>query len=137
MSYLIDTNVLSELVRPKPDKHVIEWFDNVPNEALFISVLTIGEIYKGIEKLPDGNRQEKLRVWLKYELPAWFGNRVLAIDAATAYRWGHLMVKAKRTLATIDSLLAAQALHHELSMVTRNDKDFSFPDLEVINPWKK
>ncbi len=135
MSYLLDTNVLSELVRPKPNASVISWFSSVPDESLYISALTIGEIRKGVEGVPDARRKEKLRVWLEHELPEWFGKRVLSIDGDVAERWGRLQAQAKRPVPAIDSLLAATALHHELRMVTRNEKDFDYQGLEVINPW--
>lgn len=136
MSYLIDTNVLSELVRRKPDAKVIDWFENVADEALHISVLTLGEIRKGVELLRDDVRKEKLRLWLEHDLPGWFGARVLGVNLAVSDRWGRLLAEMERPVAAIDSLLAATALHHELRMVTRNTRDFDFPGLEVINPWK-
>lgn len=107
----------------------------MPDESLFISVLTTGEIRKGVEGVADAKRKEKLRLWLEHELPEWFGKRVLSIDAEVAERWGRLQAQAKRPVPAIDSLLAATALHHELRMVTRNEKDFDYQGLEVINPW--
>ena len=135
MSYLLDTNVISELVRPKPAKAVLAWFENIPSEALHISVLTLGEIRKGIEQMPDGARREKLRLWLEHELADWFGSRVLPVGIPVADRWGRVIAQLGRPAPTIDSLLAATALHHELRLVTRNQKDFGYPGLEVINPW--
>ena len=135
MSYLLDTNVLSELVRPKPAKTVLLWFENIPSDALHISVLTLGEIRKGIEHMADGARREKLRLWLEHELADWFGTRVLPVDIPVADRWGRLLALMGRPVPTIDSLLAATALHYELRLVTRNQKDFNYPGLEVINPW--
>lgn len=135
MSYLLDTNIISELVRPKPAKAVLTWFDNIPSEALHISVLTLGEIRKGIEQMQESARREKLRVWLEHELADWFGDRVLPIDTAVADRWGRLIAQIGRPVPSIDSLLAATALHHELRMVTRNLKDFDYPGLETVNPW--
>ena len=135
MSYLLDTNVISELVRPKPSKAVLAWFENVPSEALHISVLTLGEIRKGVEHMPDGERREKLRLWLEHDLTDWFGTRVLPVDMSVADRWGRLLALVGRPVPSIDSLLAATALRHELRIVTRNQKDFDYPGLEVINPW--
>ncbi len=135
MSYLLDTNVISELVRPKPAEAVLAWFENIPSEALHISVLTLGEISKGIENMPDGARREKLRLWLEYELTDWFGARILNVDTAVVDRWGRLVAQAGRPVPSINSLLAATALHHELRLVTRNQKDFDYPGLEVVNPW--
>ncbi|MDO8412182.1 MAG: type II toxin-antitoxin system VapC family toxin [Gallionellaceae bacterium] len=135
MSYLLDTNVISELVRPKPAKAVLAWFENIPSEALHISALTLGEIRKGVEQMPDGARREKLRLWLEHELIDWFGTRILLVDIPVADRWGRLVAQIGRPVPSIDSLLAATALHHELRLVTRNQKDFAYPGLEVVNPW--
>lgn len=135
MSYLLDTNVLSELLRPRPEARVIRWFREVPDEALHLSVLTLGEIRSGIERLGPGTRRERLRVWLETELPGWFEDRVLPIDAAVADRWGRLLTGAGRSVPAVDGLIAATAMHHELRLVTRNAADFAFPGLEVIDPW--
>ena len=135
MSYLLDTNILCETIKKNPNKSVITWLDQVPGEALFISVLTLGEIRKGIEALRELRRREKLRLWLEHELPAWFEGRVLPVDLAVADRWGRLLAAAGRPLPTIDSLLAATALHYELRLVTRNTRDFDYNGLEVINPF--
>ena len=135
MSYLLDTNIVSETVRRTPNKAVIVWLDRLPGEALFVSVLTLGEIRKGIETLADRRRREKLRIWLEHELPEWFEGRVLPVDLAVADRWGRLLAEVGRPVPTIDSLLAATALHHELRLVTRNAGDFNYPGLQVINPF--
>jgi predicted nucleic acid-binding protein len=136
MSYLLDTNVISETVRRKPDPAVIEWLTRTPDDALYVSVLTLGELRRGVERLGDGRRRERLRIWLEHELAGWFGERVIPIDTAVADRWGRLLGQIRRPMPSIDSLLAATALHHELRFVTRNTKDFAYPGLEVVNPWK-
>ena len=133
MSYLLDTNIVSETVRRNPNRALIAWLDQVPGEALFVSVLTLGEIRKGIEALSDKRRREKLRLWLEYELPAWFEGRVLPVDLSVADRWGRLFAEVGRPVPTIESLLAATALHHELRLVTRNTGDFDYPGLQVID----
>ncbi len=135
MSYLLDTNVLSETVRRRPEPIVLDWLRQVPDEALHVSVLTLGEIRRGVERAADGERRERLRLWLEHELARWFGPRVLPVDAAVADRWGRLLAEVGRPVPTIDSLLAATALHHELRLVTRNNADFAYPGLEVVNPW--
>lgn len=135
MSYLLDTNVVSELTRPRPAPPVEAWFEEVADEALHLSVLTVGELRRGVERLPAGKRKEKLRYWLEHELPAWFGERLLPIDSAVADTWGRLQAGAERTLPAIDSLLAATALHHHLRLVTRNTADFAIDGLETVNPW--
>ena len=137
MSYLLDTNVISETIRREHNKLVIRWFQQIPSEALFVSVLTLGELRKGIERLADKKRKEKLRLCLEHELPAWFEGRVLPINLAVAERWGRLLAEMGRPVPAIDSLLAATALHYELRLVTRNTGDFDYPGLEVINPWQK
>lgn len=135
MSYLLDTNVISETVRPQPDPGVMKWFDEIPDEALYISVLTLGAIRQGVEGHPDRNRREKLRIWLEYDLVERFEGRLLGVDLGVAGRWGLLAAQIGRPVPSIDSLLAATALHHELRLVTRNVRDFDYPGLEVINPW--
>lgn len=136
MSYLLHTNVVSELVRPKPEMNVLAWFDDKPNEALHLSVLTLGEIRKGVERLPGGARKEQLRFWLEQDLPAWFGDRCLPVSSAVADRWGRLLFQSGRKIGAIDSLLAATALYHGLRLVTHNEADFGFPGLEIVNPWR-
>ncbi len=136
MSYLLDTNVISELARPAPSPAVVSWFEQTPDESLHLSVLTLGEIRKGVERLPESAKRERLRLWLEINLPEWFEDRLLPVDACVAERWGRLMAEAGRPVPAIDSLLAATALHHELRLVTRNVQDFRFPGLEVINPWE-
>lgn len=135
MSYLLDTNVVSELARPRPDARVVRWFRGVPDESLHVSVLTLGEIRSGIERLPSGAKREKLRVWLEIDLPGWFEGRLLAVDGSVADRWGRLVGEARRPIPAVDALLAATALRHELRLVTRNVADFAFAGLEVVDPW--
>lgn len=135
MSYLLDTNVLSELVRPQPGPAVLDWFEDVPNDSLYISVLTIGEIRKGVEAMHNGKHREKPLVWLEHTLQDWFENRLLPVDEGVEEQWGRLTASTGKQVSAIDSLLAATALHHDLRMVTRNERNFLFPGLEVINPW--
>lgn len=135
MSYLIDTNVLSELRRKAPDPRVVAWLQERPRQSLFLSVLTLGEIRKGLERVPEPARKQALLDWLEVELPNYFVGRVLAIDAATADRWGRLMAQAARPLPAIDALLAATALHNDLTLVTRNVRDFAGLDVPLVNPW--
>ena len=139
MSYLIDTSVILELVRPKPDVAVLDWFANTPDDALFLSALTLGEIRKGVEKLTrsdDTQRREKLRLWLEHDLRDWFGPRILPIGPDVADHWGRLLAQAGRPVPAIHSLLAATALQHDLRLVTRNTRDFDYAGLEVVNPWE-
>ncbi len=135
MSYLIDTNVLSELRRKKPEPNVTQWFARRPAGTLYLSVLTLGEIRKGIEALPDSSRRLASLDWLETELPAFFSGRILPIDLAVADRWGRLVAQAGRPLPAIDSLLAATASQHGLTFVTRNLRDVQGLGVQVINPW--
>jgi predicted nucleic acid-binding protein len=135
VSYLIDTNVLSELRRNTPDSAVVSWFQNRPPASLYLSVLTLGEIRKGIEMLSAGSRQLALRDWLDVDLPTFFTGRILAVDGAVADRWGRIVAAAGRPVAAVDSLLAATAATHDLFLVTRNVKDFVAMPVTTINPW--
>ena len=136
MSYLIDTNIISELRRKDANPGVISWFAERPATTLYLSVLTLGEIRKGIEALPNSKRRLVLRDWLEVDLPAFFTGRILLVDEAVVDRWGRLLARIKRTVPAIDSLIAATALQHGLTLVTRNEADFKFPELDVINPWQ-
>ncbi|MBK8745507.1 type II toxin-antitoxin system VapC family toxin [Propionivibrio sp.] len=135
MSYLLDTNVLSELRRKTPNTGVVEWFAQRPASTLYLSVLTLGELRKGVEGMADASRRTALLDWLEAELPIFFTGRILSVDAQVADRWGRLMAAANRPVPAIDSLLAATAAHHGLSLVTRNVRDFANLGLEVIKPW--
>jgi predicted nucleic acid-binding protein len=135
LSYLIDTNVLSELRRREPNQGVLDWFLERPATGLYLSVLSLGEIRKGIESLHHGDRRSRLLDWLEVELPAFFSERILPVDERVADRWGRLLSQVGRPVPAVDSLLAATALHHDLLLVTRNVRDFAYTGLEVINPW--
>ncbi len=136
--FLLDTNVLSELTRPEPDPHVVKWLDSVDESLLYLSVLTLGEIRKGLSMLTSGRRRSLLEAWLDTELAARFAARVLPIDSSVADRWGRLAGEAQTRgtpLPVIDGLLAATALHHELTVVSRNVRDFAHQGLTSLNPW--
>ena len=135
MSYLIDTNILSELRRKSANPGVVEWLSQRPPATLYISVLTLGEIRKGLEGVSDESRRQSLLDWLETDLPAFFTGRILPLDAAVADRWGRLVAAAGRPLPAIDSLLAATALEHDLVLITRNVKDFTGLPVEIFNPW--
>ena len=137
MSYLIDTNVISELRRPSPDTGVVQWFSQRPASSLFLSVLTLGEIRKGVEKLKDKHQQIELIDWLENDLVIFFSGRILSIDSAVADRWGRLVAGAGRTVSAIDSLLAATAVEHDLILVTRNIKDLEGLAVTTYNPWQQ
>jgi toxin FitB len=135
LSYLIDTNVLSELKRKEPQPSVASWVANRSPSLLYLSVLTLGEIRKGIEALSDSTRKRDLTDWLETDLLNFFSGRILSVDTQVADRWGQIVASAGRPLPAIDSLIAATAIEHGLCLVTRNSKDFQYPGLEIINPW--
>src|SRR5258708_714794 len=137
--FLLDTNCISELVRPKPEPRVIDWMEAADEAMLYLSVLTVGEIRKGLAGLAQGKRRTHLETWLEVELQARFAGRVVPIDAAIAHRWGLIAAEAKRkgkSLSVIDGLLAATALHHNLTVVSRNVSDFMNTQVQVLNPWE-
>ena len=136
MSFLIDTCALSELVKPNPSRRVSEWFNEAPPEALFVSILTLGEIRKGVENLGGGGRRAKIAVWLEAELPAWFEDRILPVDIGVADEWGRLMARLKTPVPAIDGLIAATALRLRFAIVTRNESDFAATGVKLLNPWK-
>ena len=137
--FLLDTNCISEVVRLTPDARVMAWIEAVEESLLYLSVLTMGEIRKGLAALPQGKRRSRLETWLEVELQARFSGRILSIDAAVADRWGLLAASAKtkgNPLSTIDGLLAATAIHHNLTIVSRNVGDFRNTQVPVVNPWE-
>ncbi len=139
--FLLDTNVISEFARPdnKPDQRVKQWLEAADSNSLYASVLTFGEIRRGIEKLAPGKRRTHLETWLEKDLHEWFENRLLIIDKAIANRWGLLAAAAQRNgtpLAIIDGLLSATALEHKLTVVTRNGPDFTSAGVPILNPWQ-
>ena len=127
MSYLLDTNTISEWVKPTPDPGVMAWFDEVDEDLTFLSVITLGELRKGVERLAAGRRRDRLDLWLSTELPERFAERVLSVDAAVAHEWGRLLARteqAGQSIAGTDALIAATAAVHGLDVVTRNVAHF-------------
>lgn len=138
MNYLLDTNVLSEVQRPKPDANVLAWLDQVDEDRTYLSVISVGEIARGVAQLDEGKRKAALQQWLDFDLPARFGNRLLPVDRETASIWGQLMAEAKRAgrgLPVMDGWIAASAVRHGLTLVTRNTRDFAGVDIELLDPW--
>lgn len=139
MRYLLDTNVLSEPARPDPDPNVIAWLEEQSQIDLVISVLTLGEIEQGVERLPAGRKRDRLREWLEVDLPRRFRDRVLPIDDRVARNWGRLSAWARtagRPLPVIDGLLLATAAAYDLTFVTRNESDCADRGVPIANPWR-
>jgi predicted nucleic acid-binding protein len=137
--YLIDTNCVSELIRPAPNPQVTKWFYSVSDYSLFLSVLTLGEIRRGITNLPQGKRRAELDIWIETILKPRYAGRILPIDDAVAEQWGILSANARRigkALNTIDGLIAATALSYSLTVVTRNVDDFRHTNVTLFNPWQ-
>jgi len=138
VSWLVDTNVFSEPVKPKPDAKVVRWLRTHESE-LYVSTITIGEIRRGIERLPDGKRKTQLRAWL-VALCDCLRGRVLSFNTSTAHVWGQLKAKWDRaglSVPSLDSQLAATAHRHGLTMVTRNTGDFAETGIKTLNPFGK
>jgi predicted nucleic acid-binding protein len=136
--FLLDTNVISELVRPRPDSRVVKWIDSTAESLLYLSVLTLGEIRTGITSLVDGRRRVSLESWLDHDFTIRFSDRILPIDSAVADRWGRISANAKAKgspMPVIDGLLAATAMHFDLTVVSRDKTFHEIPSLEVFNPW--
>lgn len=138
MTFLLDTCVISELAAKQPNHGVVEWVDSIAEERLYLSVITIGEIKKGIEKLPSSRRRSELAAWLEEDLLARFKDKILPIDSDVMLVWGELtadLEKQGRKMPAIDSLIAAIALYWQLDLVTRNVGDFAHSGVTVVNPW--
>lgn len=138
MKVLLDTNVVSEWVKPEPDANVIEWFATLDEEVTFLSVVTLGEIRSGIERIDRGRCRTQLEVWLRHDLTDRFDGRVLSIDQTIALEWGALTRHARRSgiaIGTVNTLLAATARIHGLAIATRNSRHFTGLSLHLINLW--
>lgn len=139
MNYLLDTCVISELVKTKPDPRVVQWVRSQDEENLFLSVITFGEIQKGISKLPDSRKKkQQLQDWLSKELQVRFKDRILEISVGTARVWGEVLGACEKkgvTLPAIDSLIASQGITHKMTIVTRNISDMEPSGVSLFNPW--
>jgi len=138
MRYLLDTCVISELIKKKPNPKIVQWIAKEEENNLFMSVLTIGEIHKGIEKLPESRKKEKLHDWVRYDLEERFQDRILNFDLQTAVIWGRIQAHSEltgRAMPAIDGLIAATGLSYDLAVVTRNTTDMEISGVTLINPW--
>lgn len=139
MSFLLDTNVVSEWVKQRPHPGVVEWLAEVDEDRVFLSVATLAELRHGIERLDDGRRRRRLEAWLCDELPTRFEGRVLPVDESVANSWGVLVARREavgRSIAAMDAIIAATAHVHALTLVTRNESDFETAVEELLNPWR-
>jgi toxin FitB len=134
--YLLDTNVISETRKVRPDRGVMAFLDSADSAGLFLSVLTLGELRKGVRarRKMDPAAADQLSIWVD-GIETQFGDRLLGIDGATARLWGEL--SAARSLPVIDTLIAATAIRHGIALVTRNTRDFKSTGTELVNPWRK
>ena len=138
--FLLDTNVISELVKPRPEPSVTAWIEATDERLLHLSVLTLGEIRRGVVALLQTRRRATLEAWLETDLSSRFHGRILAIDSTVADRWGLLTAQAQKkgiVLPVIDGLLAATALQHNLTFVTRDTGSVAAAGVAVFNPWEK
>ena len=140
MKFLLDTNVIAEWVKPRPEPSVVSWLADLDEDRVFLSVASLAEIRRGVEAMPAGRRRARLATWLAEELPARFEGRVLEVDRRVAIGWGVVMVlsqKAGITMGTMDAFFAATAQAHGLTLVTRDFGDFKAAGIELFNPWQQ
>lgn len=137
MNYLLDTCVISELVKPLPNSNVIDWINSTPDERLYLSAITIGEVRKGLTKLHNSKKKDLLENWLNFLLED-YNNRIYPVNLAVAENWGIIQGKAEKkgtAMAAIDSLIAATAHTYNLVLVTRNVRGFEASNIPIQNPW--
>lgn len=138
MSFLLDTTAVSEWVKPRPDKGLVRWLDEVDEDRTYLSVLTLGELRKGVERLAPGVKQERLRRWLGVDLVDRFDGRLLPVDELVADAWGALLARgelAGQVVPAVDGLIAATAQVNGLEVVTRNVAHFVSAGVRAICPW--
>jgi hypothetical protein len=138
VSFLLDTNVVSETVKPEPDRGVMEWLGTVDEDVVHLSVITVAEIRSGIERLPAGRRRKRLDDWLRDDLALRFDGRLLPISPAIADTWGKVVAQRDaigRPISVMDAFIAATAEMHALTLVTRDQADFAPTVKSMINPW--
>jgi predicted nucleic acid-binding protein len=139
VSFLLDTNVVSEWTKPQPNAGVTQWLDEVEEDSVFLSVVTFAELRQGVERLAPGARRKQLDTWLRSELPLRFEGRIAPVDGAVADEWGRVVARCEvrgKSIAAMDALIAATAVVHDFTLVTRNVSDFKFALKSVLNPWR-
>ena len=138
MNFLLDTNVFSDWVKPRPDRGVVSWLAETDEDRVFISVVTLAELRYGVERMATGNRRRQLEDWLRSDLLLRFEGRVIAVDTAIANAWGQVVARSEaagRSIGAMDALIAATVKVHGLTLVTRNVSDFESTVKAVVNPW--
>jgi len=138
LKYLLDTCAISELTKPQANRGVIEWLESTNSDDLYLSVINIGEIKKGINKLPASKKKQDLLFWLETLLED-YQNRILTVDLNVMENWSLLVANAEKKgqpVASLDSIIAATAYTHHLTLVTRNERDFYACNIPLINPWE-
>lgn len=138
MKYILDTNIISELISKKPNKKVIIFLQNISDDDLYLSVVTIGEIKFGIDNLQDSEKKKKLLNWLYNDLFKRFEGKIVDVDSDIMLKWGYLtstLKKKGKPMPMMDAMIAATSISKNFTLITRNEKDFSNLDLEIINPF--
>lgn len=138
MSFLLDTNVISEGAKPRPDAGVMDWLATIDEEQLFLSIVSLAELRHGVERLEAGRRKIALDQWLTDQLPDRFADRLLPLDSGTADHWGRIVARCQangRPIGAMDAFLAATAAQHQLTLVTRNIADFDATGIRIFDPW--
>lgn len=133
--WLLDTVTISETTKPNANGAVLDWIRSQSAENLFTSVICLGEIRRGVERLQAGAKRARLRSWMDEDLPAWFGDRVLGVDLSIASLWGEITAAPRETVPVADALIAATAVRHGLTIVTRNTRHFAAVEAAVFDPW--
>jgi toxin FitB len=140
VNFLLDTNLVSEWTKPRPNPGVVSWLADADEDRVFISVVTIAELRHGVERLAIGRRRKRLNEWIEGELLFRFDERILPIDAATADAWGRIVAHREglgRPIGAMDAFIAATAQVHKLTLATRNQTDFEASVAAVVNPWSQ
>jgi len=140
MNFLLDTNVIAEWVKPRPEPRVVSWLADIDEDRVFLSVVSLAEIRHGVESMQAGRRRERLATWLIDELPARFDGRILRVDEQIAHGWGVVMARSKKagtTISTMDAFFASTAQAHGLTLVTRDVRDFKAAGIELFDPWQQ
>jgi toxin FitB len=138
LSFLLDTNAVSEWVKPSPDPGLVRWLAETDEDRIYLSVITLAELRRGVERLGTGRRRARLEDWLQVELPQRFAGRLLVVDERIADNWGRLVARTQAaggSIGVMDGFMAATAYVARLTLVTRNTADFEVADITVLNPW--